>query len=49
MEADECLLYSILRVRIVDAWVVVIVCAWEGESLVAGTRLGVTDADLRAG
>jgi hypothetical protein len=38
-----------VHVRIVDAWVVVIVCAWEGDGLVGSALLGATDTDLRAG
>jgi hypothetical protein len=38
-----------VHVGIVDAWVVVVVCAWEGDGLVGSARLGAADADLRAG
>ena len=38
-----------VNARVVDAWVVVVVCAWEGDGLVGGTRLGTTDVDLGAG
>ena len=38
-----------VHVRIEDAWVVVVVCAWEGDGFIGGALLGATDTDLRAG
>lgn len=40
---------GIVDVRVVDAWVVVAVCAREGDGLVGSAGLRAADADLRAG